>query len=73
MVYLQFVGNTKLFVNCLIGLKYLSSLEVLNLGFNGLMGGIPPIIGTLGSLKALSLGYNNLNDSFSMEGKWLGF
>ncbi|KAL6330680.1 hypothetical protein AAG906_009108 [Vitis piasezkii] len=32
------------------------------------MGGIPPIIGTLGYLKALSLHGNNLNDSFSMEG-----
>ena len=41
---------------------------MLNLENNSLMGAIPPIIGTLGYLKALSLGYNNLNDSFSMEG-----
>ena len=46
---------------------------MLKLYGNGLMGGIPPIIGTLGYLKALSLHGNNLNDSFSMEGKWLGF
>ena len=46
---------------------------MLNLEYNLLMGGIPPIIDTLGYLKALSLRGNNLNDSFSMEGKWLGF
>ncbi|KAJ9688741.1 hypothetical protein PVL29_014408 [Vitis rotundifolia] len=50
------------------GLKYLSRLEVLNLQLNRLMGDILPIIGTLGYLKSLSLGYNNLNGSSSIEG-----
>ena len=43
---------------------------MLDLQDNGLMGSVPSIISTLNRLKSLSLGYNNLNDSLSIEGNW---
>ncbi|KAJ9703061.1 hypothetical protein PVL29_004716 [Vitis rotundifolia] len=68
------INSSQLLCVCILiiikacGLKYLSKLEVLNQERNSLMGGIPSIIGTLSYLKSLSLGYNNLNGSSSMEG-----
>ena len=68
MLYLLFSPNANLFVHCLTGREYLTKLKVLDLEDSNLMGSVQPIIGTLNRLKSLSLRYNNLNDSLSIEG-----
>ena len=45
----------------------LTSLEELNLGFNGLTGEIPPELGELGRMASLRLSHNNLTGAIPPE------
>ncbi|KAI3446870.1 hypothetical protein Pfo_003535 [Paulownia fortunei] len=49
-------------------LTTLSALEILNLGYNDITGDIPPSIGALTTLKALSFRNNELTGSLPEEG-----
>jgi Leucine-rich repeat (LRR) protein len=51
-----------------VGLSNFSKLEILDLNGNSFTGSISPYIGALSSLKAMSLGYNDLNGTLP-EGK----
>jgi hypothetical protein len=44
-----------------VGLSNFSRLEILDLNGNSFTGSISPYIGALSSLKAISLGHNDLN------------
>ena len=60
---------TLILVFILVGLVVFNKLEVLDLGYNALIGSIPQFIWNLSSLQILSLRKNMLNSSLPSEGK----
>lgn len=53
----------------LVELATFEKLEILDFSQNNFIGSIPPCIGALSNLKALSLAENKLNGSLPTQGK----